>query len=53
MIRAIVLAFLAIVIFLPMAQAEDFEYTYCYSGTFVLFHNLKDLPLVLSYAEAA
>ena len=51
MIRFIILVFLAVIMFLPMALAENFEYTACYSGTYTLFHNVKELPPVLSYAE--
>ena len=39
-----------LVMFLPTAQAEEqFETTFCYSGTFTLFHGSNDLAPVMSF----
>ena len=51
MIGYFLIIFLALAMFLPTAQAEDFEYTACYSGTFALLHNVKELPPVMNWAE--
>ncbi len=50
MIRFILMAFLALVMLLPTAQAEEqFESTSCFAGTFNVFHGSKDLTPVMSW----
>jgi hypothetical protein len=39
-----------LVVFLPTARAEEqFEVTFCYSGTFTPFHDSKDLTVVRGF----
>ena len=55
MIRIIItsLVFACLVMCLPTVHAEeDYEYTKCVCGTFTLFHQSKELPLVASWAES-
>ena len=42
--------FVLVILFSTTYAAEQFEFTECYSGTATVFHNNKDLPLVLSWA---
>lgn len=52
-ISIMTMAFVCLVIFLPPAHAEEAsEFTQCLHGTFTMFHNSKELPFVLSYAES-
>lgn len=44
-------AFVCLVMFLPTAQAEDVEYTVCFSGNFTMFHEVKGAPFVLRWTE--
>ena len=47
MIRLLLVALLALVMFLPVAQAEEqVEYTSCFSGTWTTFHDSKDLAVI-------
>ncbi len=51
-ISIIAVAFFCTVIFLPTANAEEpYEFTQCLSGTVTLFHQSKELPFVVSWAE--
>ncbi len=52
MIRVIVLAFLVVVMFLPTAQAEDFECIVGISGTYSTFHGSEELIPLLSWKES-
>ena len=52
MIRVIVLAFLVVVMFLPTAQAEDFECIVGVSGTYSTFHGSEELMPLLRYEES-
>ena len=47
MIRSVLIAFLAIFVFIPTVQAADsFESTACRSGTATMVHNSKELMIV-------
>lgn len=50
-VSIISMVFVCLVMFLPTAQAEDIEYTVCFSGTFTMFHEVKGAPFALSYAQ--
>jgi len=52
MIRAIILAFFVVVMFLPSAQAEEFECIVGVSGTYITFHGSKELMPLLRYEES-
>ena len=52
MIRVIILAFLVVVMFLPAAQAEDFECIVGVSGTYITFHGSEELMPLLRYEES-
>ena len=52
MIKFVILAFLAMVMFLPVAQAEEFECIVGVSGTFITFHGSKELMPLLRYEES-
>ena len=51
MIRLVMMAFLVLVMFLPAAQAEDCEFTHCYSGTYKAFHDNTELAPVYSFQD--
>ena len=51
MIRLFMMAFLVLVMFLPAAQAEDCEFTWCYSGTYKVFHDKKELAPVFGFQD--
>lgn len=52
MIRAIILAFLVVVMFIPAAQAEEFECIVGVSGTYSTFHGSEKLMPLLRYEES-
>lgn len=53
MIRFICLAIIGLTMLIPPAHAEEtIEFTQCLSGTFTLFHQSKEVPLVCSWAES-
>lgn len=52
MIRFICLAIIGLTMLIPPAQAaEEFEYTFCFSGTGTFFHKSKEAPIVVSWAQ--
>ena len=51
MIRFLMMIFFVLAIFLATAQAEDFERTSCYSGTYTMFHKNKELTPVISWQQ--
>jgi hypothetical protein len=53
MIRFICSLIIGLIMLAPPAYAEEpYEYTQCLSGTVTLFHQSKELPLALSWAES-
>ena len=52
MIRYFILAFLAMVMFLPVAQAEEFECIVGISGTYITFHESEELIPLIRYEES-
>ena len=51
MIRLVMMVLFVLAMFLPAAQAEDFEWTACYSGTYTGFHDKKELTPVFSWQQ--